>query len=481
MSLDERLWGPRAHTAWIVLAAAFLILCMLGSGALWTQEGRWALICEQMQRSGDVWHPSLLGEPYFGKPLLSYWAMLVVASVTGTLDEIALRLPSALSGIVAIWCTARIGRRVFGEVTGRVGATLLTTSYMFVFWSRVASADMMNVAGMMFAVMWYFEFRNRQGWLAYLGFGGILAVASLAKSPAAAVLALLAIGPDLLREGRWRRFLDWRLVVAAVPALALYLTPFLLLNADQGLGAVFRETLVRYFAPFDHKGAVYIYFYYLPIYLLPWSLCLPWLVRDRWVHRRELSKDSRWAMWAVVLGFLFLMGCGSRRSYYILPVLPFAALVVADWLVANERRMRIAARGAVAMFGLFVVWFGIGVPWSEIGPASRRAFAEQVRAVAVLQAPWPQWRVLSCDAVPSAAFYMHTTDEAQVADPAQPERILEALRAHPRTLLLTRRRHAEGLQALLPKARMVEQVQSRLPFQDGGDKDLLVAFVPIGP
>ena len=89
MSLDERLWGPRAHTAWIVLAAAFLILCMLGSGALWTQEGRWALICEQMQRSGDVWHPSLLGEPYFGKPLLSYWAMLVVASVTGTLDEIA--------------------------------------------------------------------------------------------------------------------------------------------------------------------------------------------------------------------------------------------------------------------------------------------------------------------------------------------------------------------------------------------------------
>jgi 4-amino-4-deoxy-L-arabinose transferase-like glycosyltransferase len=481
MSVEERLWGARGRTAWIVIAAAFLILCMLGSGALWTQEGRWALICEQMHRSGDVMHPSLLGEPYFGKPLLSYWTMLVVASVTGTLDELALRLPSAISGILAIWCTARVGRHVFGASTGRAAATVLATSYMFVFWSRVASADMMNTAGMMLAVLWYFEFRNRPGLVAYLGFFCILAVASLAKSPAAAVLAMLAIGPDLLREGRWRQFLDWRLFASVVPAAVLYLTPFLLLKADQGLGSVFRETLVRYFAPFDHTGPFYIYFYYLPIYLLPWGLCLPWLLCDRWRRRRELTKDTRWAMWAVALGFLFLMGCGSRRSYYILPVLPFAALVVADWLVANERRLRVAARLAITMFLVFVVWFGVGVPWSETLPSSRRAFAAQVHSVAEEHAPWLQWRVLSCDAVPSSAFYLHAREEPQVADPEQLDRITAALLAHPHTLVVSRRRHLEALRTLLPGARVIEQLPNPYTFEHAGDKDLLVALVPLGP
>src|SRR5438045_1472680 len=82
--------GPR-----ILLApAALLILIMPGASSLWAHEGRWAVICREMMRSGDYVHPYLFDEVYYDKPLLSFWLMIGVARVFGGLSETAMRLPA---------------------------------------------------------------------------------------------------------------------------------------------------------------------------------------------------------------------------------------------------------------------------------------------------------------------------------------------------------------------------------------------------
>lgn len=95
---------------------------------------------------------------------------------------------------------------------------------------------------------------------------------------------------------------------------------------------VVHENVVRYFAPFDHKGPVYTYIKAIPLYLLPWSFVfLAALWRSR---RADFRSDpgTRRVLWAITLIFVFFTLSGSRRDYYILPILPFCALLSAYFL-----------------------------------------------------------------------------------------------------------------------------------------------------
>src|SRR5262245_31553403 len=91
--LARILWGDLAPPWLLPLATAAVLFLRLGAPSLWTHEGRWALICREMNRSGDSFPPRLLDEDYFDKPLLSYWLMLAVGRLAGGLTETALRIP----------------------------------------------------------------------------------------------------------------------------------------------------------------------------------------------------------------------------------------------------------------------------------------------------------------------------------------------------------------------------------------------------
>src|SRR5262249_41175270 len=131
--LAHLLWGPTARLAPLLTAACLLLLVRLGRRALWTPEGRWGALCPGRGRSGRLLHPTLFGEPYDDKPPLSYWLMLGAARVRGALDELALRLPGALAGLLAVWCTCRLGMRLSGRSAGLAAGWTLATTYYFVF------------------------------------------------------------------------------------------------------------------------------------------------------------------------------------------------------------------------------------------------------------------------------------------------------------------------------------------------------------
>src|SRR5450755_1544272 len=104
---------------WILLAtSAVILLAFPGSASLWTHEGRWAVICREMMRSGDYFHPYLFDEEYFDKPLLSYWLMIGCAKIFGVLNETTLRLPGIFAGLLGSFSRARMGTRRLSSSTG---------------------------------------------------------------------------------------------------------------------------------------------------------------------------------------------------------------------------------------------------------------------------------------------------------------------------------------------------------------------------
>jgi len=331
------------------LAAFLLLFWGLGQKALWGSEDRWAEIVRAMLLTRDFFHPSINGLEYFDKPLLGYWLIALVQAITGSLNELAVRLPSAIAGMAVLWGTVRLGRQLWSEEGGRTAGWLLLTSYALLFWARIGEADMLNLAAITMAVVWYWQRREKPVFLTYFVFYLICFTGAHTKGLTAVIVPVLAILPDLLRQNRWKTHLNLGHVLALVVGGTLYLIPFIIANAapsgyhTSGLYLVFRENILRYFQPFDHKEPFYVYFLYVPTLLLPWTpLFLGSLFGGRQLVRTG-DKNTRRLIETMVLIFVFFTLSGSRRNYYILPILPFCALYMAVFLQAecNEKLKRI--------------------------------------------------------------------------------------------------------------------------------------------
>src|ERR1043165_4392529 len=277
--------GFGKRMALVLGLAAVLFFARLSERAFWSEEVRWAQIPREMQRNGDYLWPTFNGQTYYDKPLGSYWLGLFSSFITGGFDETAARLPSAVSGIVAIAFAMLIARRLAGDDTAILTGIILATSFSFVFWARTASTDMETVAGVL-AALWIFlryEDRPSGGWILF--FWIVMALTSLTKGLLGFALPVLIVGAYAINRpltglGSPLSFFANRWSLAAMPLGALlYLGPFLLSIAvhgsSHGLDMVYRENIRRFFDPVNHKGPIYLYSYVIFILLAPWSLLLP--------------------------------------------------------------------------------------------------------------------------------------------------------------------------------------------------------------
>ena len=466
MALANRLWSDYSKLIYLLATAAILLTVALGAAQLWGAEWRWAIITDRMLSSHDYLHPYRWARAYYDKPLGSYWLVAIFAKLFGGLNEWVARLPSVLAALGVIWCTYRLGTRLLSRSTGLLAGWILATSIMFVVWGRVAGADMLNLAGTIAAVTWYFERKDQPGFVTYFVFFLILAVASWMKGLIAPAVAMLVLIPDLLREQNWRRHLHMKLALAGVLGAAIYFVPFvlsLLVGGEDydsnGLWLVFRENFVRYFNAFDHKDPVYLYLYALPLYQFPWSIFLPFAIVGTVQRWQTMTPASRWVVWSVLLVFVFLTASTSRRSYYILPILPFAALMVADWLMTVSstypRLLSVSAWVPVFASLLLLLWFGVAVPYgNNIG--GMRLFAEEIHAAAESIAPWSDWRmVLWSDTSRDAQYYIRATNFPPYV--VNTDELRRLMAEDPHTIVLARVKDLDQLEYLLPQAIIVRE------------------------
>ncbi|RDI44813.1 ArnT family glycosyltransferase [Aquicella lusitana] len=501
-SMAEFLWGHRGRFSYLLIAALLLLFTLLGARELWTQEHRWADIVFGMFYRNDFLHPYLGKLRYYDKPLLSYWFIAAVAKLTGALTTWELRLPSALAGLLALWAVYRLGAKLRDRQLGLLAGWLLLTTFYFVFWARTSSADMLNLTGSVCAVAWYFEKRENAGFFAYFIFFTIVALTALCKGLVGMIVPSIAVLVDMCMQKSWKQHLRPPLFIALIPAMMIYLFPFWASSyfggesyGQNGLYLVYRENILRYFQPFDHKGPIYTYFLYLPIYLLPWTLFfIPALftLKSRW---KTMSNSSRWIAWTLLLLFLFFTLSGSRRSYYILPIVPFAVLFTADWLLsdaANAVKRRLWSAGwIVTVFLLLFLTLDILQTgyYLVFGPDR---FATALKEEAGKIKPWDSWRIVSLDAEAKLSFYLQLPpdytaygikgDRKKQAAEAL-EKAWPIIKSKPEnTIFITRKVYAPALQSILAGYRMVEvSYPFQATFLKEDDINAPVAFMPDNP
>lgn len=396
--------GSRWYAAAAVGLAALLFVARLGVRALWASEGRWAEVVREMLLNSNYFWPTINGQLYYDKPLLSYWFIVAATHLTGGLNEAATRLPSAIFGLTGVVLIIVVARRLYDRTTAALAGFILATSFSYLFYSRHASADIETTTGVLAALVLFVWHRQRQDgwWVMWLWI--VMAATSLTKGLMGFALPLFVMGLySLLEEGaetlytrltggpmrqrrawlheRLRWFFNWKTPVAILVAGLLYFLPFKISqtgsHSDAGLYMVFRENVVRFFEPFDHRGPIYLYLYVIFGLMAPWSVFIPAALLQ--MHRKASSALSQTLAGADLFALVYFWGTlafftisRSRRTYYLLPIAPSAALVVARLLCERAENLWAPARRLMKLgYGVLaamVIGFGIGF----LIPASMR-------------------------------------------------------------------------------------------------------------
>ncbi len=365
----------RLRAGCVLILAAILFFTRLGARALWSSEFRWAEIAREMLVTHNYFWPTINGHVYYDKPLGSYWLVIFSTPFTGGLNEAATRIPCAIAGLLAVAILMLLVRRLYDARTAILGGVILATSFSFVFFSRHASADVETLTGELAALLLFNHNEQRGGGLWVVSLWLIMAATSLTKGLLGFALPLLVIGVySCLRDGggqflkaisrgplvdrigwlfeRNRWFFNWYTVVGIALGALVYGLPFQissrLMGSEKGLEMVYRENVVRFFHPFDHRGPIYLYVYVIFALMVPWSALLPAALVETHSLRHAGAEPARADRFALVYfwtTFVFFTVSGSRRSYYILPILPAAAILVARTLACpGELRSMIARR-----------------------------------------------------------------------------------------------------------------------------------------
>jgi len=359
-----------AAKSFYILVVFFLLFFALGQRALSGSEDRWGEIARNMLLYRDWFHPIIDDEIYFDKPLLSYWLIVLVSYCTRGLSELAIRLPGAISALLTLLCSYKIAQEVFDRRVAWLSVCLIITSYGFLFWSHTASAELSNLALIATAVAWSIHRRERSDFSSYLVFYLICAIGCQLKGLTAIVVPILAIAPYVLRHGTWKSHINMAHVIALIISIGVFLLPYFGASLQplppgieaqhnhlSGLELLIRENVVRFFAPFDHVAPFYSYVYELPRILFPWMFLFIAALFHYWPRYRKLGESHRWLLEVIAIVFIFFSLSGSRRWYYILPIMPFCMILSSSYLleVGELKWRRIVTRSTLLVLSITAV------------------------------------------------------------------------------------------------------------------------------
>jgi 4-amino-4-deoxy-L-arabinose transferase-like glycosyltransferase len=360
--LRVAMWGFALAVLWICGFSHLGALGLVGA-----DEPRYAFIARNMAATGDWVTPRLYSHPWFEKPILYYWTAAAFFHLLPRALEWAARLPSALAALFATLAMAWVARRFYGARAGYFTFLVLASSAAFIGFSRSASTDMLFTAALAGALASAAavciqplgcvltaagenampcgdteKYVASSNWPALIAFGAALGFATLAKGPAAIILAAGSVGCWAVASGQWRR--AFRLAhPVAILAWSIVALPWYVIcarrNPEFFRVFILQHNFERYLTPvFHHRQPMW---YFAPILLMaifPWSALLGWLAWDGWTTIREKSwRNSAGLFFTCWAGFPFAFFSLSQSKLpgYILPVVPPLAVLIAAALARS--------------------------------------------------------------------------------------------------------------------------------------------------
>lgn len=401
----------------LLLICAGTLLTIIGLTHFHTKgEPREAIVAVSMMQTDNWVLPENNGGDIAYKPPMFHWLIAATSVIFngGTVNEYTSRFPSALAAIaIAITMFLFYSKRTNNNHTAFLSALLFLSAFEVHRGATAARVDMVLTAFIVLALFalyrWYEKGAKGFPLWAVL----CMSAATLTKGPVGIVLPCLVTGVFMLlrREPFWRtcgKFVVIAVASCILPAVWYYAA--YRQGGENFIALVVEENFGRFTGTMSYKSHDAPPFYYLYITLagfLPWTLlvlfslfALPYSrlkIKGVSIFKAIKEKIDRmdavrlFSATAILIILFFYLIPESKRSVYILPVYPFIAYFLAEYMgyLATCHRNVWRAFGIVlsTLAGIFAVLFvALKCGWgTELLPADLRPY---------IVASWNFWDVV---------------------------------------------------------------------------------------
>ena len=355
--MDEK----KKQGIWLAIICFVVLFLFMGETSFHTKgEPREAVVALSMLKDGNWILPVNNGVDIAYKPPLFHWMIAVASSVVGEVTEYTARFPSALMLMVMLLAGYAFYVRRRGAEVAMVASLVTLTNFEVHRAGVNCRVDMVLAAFMVLALyllyIWYERRLRGVPWLAILCLSG----AALTKGPVGIVLPCGAAFLFCWMKGY--RFLPLVGKYACV-ALAACILPMLWYIAayQQGgerfLSLVVEENVLRFMGKMtygSHENPAYYNLVTLVAGFVPYTLFLVVSLFFLKYKKPELQFKGLWArltqairtmdetrlytLTCAVVIFVFYCIPKSKRSVYLLPMYPFVAYFIAEYLLYLRRQ-----------------------------------------------------------------------------------------------------------------------------------------------
>lgn len=368
----------------LMVLSSLLYVLNLGSTGLWEKhEALYAEVAREMLVDGHWIIPHLDGAVYIEKPPLYFWMVALCSIPVGDVNEFTARLPAALCAMGTVMATFLLGRKLFNARVAFMGALILATCLLFMVYGRSVRLDTTFTFFISSALLaFYSGYTSDRKTFYFLSFWFLTALAVLTKGLFALFLVVSPITLYLFWNNDLKILIERRFLFGG-SAFVLTITAWLLPVYVWDEGGYIRQFVLvnsglSYALPLaeskhHHSVLRYVvgYFFYG---IMPWSIFLivfsyRFFSKRLWRENRQLLFPAAWL--SVMFLIFFLMG--QKRSTYLLPLYPPAALLIAAWWDGvMERSPNTHSSWLLRGLGcLLVVVLGVEIVWVCQGISSR--------------------------------------------------------------------------------------------------------------
>lgn len=329
--------------ALVLLALSLPYFINLGKSSLWdANEAFYAETPREMLVTGDYLEPHFNYQPRVQKPPLTYWAILLSYKIFG-IHEFSVRFPGALAALGVLLFSYGMARLLFNPRSALMAAAISGTTARIFILERRLPIDILLLfflTGTLFFLIRSLQKKSTGSWVMTYIF---ISLGFLTKGPIAIIIpaATFSIWMPWNRESK---FLEIRPVLGAIVFSCIVLPWYLLIYKAHGwmyIAPFFLSDNLGRFAS-ETLGPSRGFFYYISIYasdFFPWSLlglaALIWLWHNRRIEHPLKSLSFGLPLIWCGLTFVFFSLSKNKQEYYIAPIYPVAAVIIAGVLDKN--------------------------------------------------------------------------------------------------------------------------------------------------
>ncbi len=320
------------------LSVGFVLYLRLGRDFLFDwDEGIYAELGRQLLATKDFLVASWNGAPWLEKPPGIAWVS-ALGIMFGGETAYGARLLMPLFAVYTLYIVYRIGTHLGGWKHGLIAAGVLATFNLFLGRTRAVNTDMPLLASITTTVLFLLE--NRPAWwVAFSVFGGVW------FKGIAGLLSVIIALPLLLSKSK--KFLALFIIYCSLFIIPWHLYTYLKYGQDFLTPYFYEQVLRRATAQIEfHFETRWYYFNYLYENLGLGVL----LVSFVGALATLMSKKNWYLLWWVFSPLAIFTLAKTRLFWYILPVYPALALLIAQAIGAWQKDR--TSRGVVAILAI---------------------------------------------------------------------------------------------------------------------------------